>query len=86
MTGEAIDKLDRYDKIQCDENKIEHIQGKTQSPPSNQAIGMIKTKFPHKKAQLSLYINVFYHYVSFFNMVSKEVASHFYVFCSPVEN
>jgi hypothetical protein len=29
ITGEAIDRLDRYDEMQCDENKIEYIQGKT---------------------------------------------------------
>jgi hypothetical protein len=32
ITGEAIDDLDRYDKMQHDENKIEYIQGKTQTP------------------------------------------------------
>jgi hypothetical protein len=32
ITGEAIDRLDRYDEMQCDENKIEYIQGKTQAP------------------------------------------------------
>jgi hypothetical protein len=33
ITGEAIDGLDRYDEMQCDENKIEYIQVKTQAPP-----------------------------------------------------
>jgi hypothetical protein len=33
ITGEAIDRLDRYDEVQCDENKIEYTQGKTQDPP-----------------------------------------------------
>jgi hypothetical protein len=32
ITGEAIDRLDRYDEMQCDENKIEYIQGETQAP------------------------------------------------------
>jgi hypothetical protein len=78
--------------------RIEYIQGKTQTPPSNQAIGMANTKFPLQRSktsrikgfgenisQLPLYINVFHHYVSFLNMVSQEVISHFYVFCSPWE-
>jgi hypothetical protein len=37
-------------------------------------------------SQLSLCINVLYHYVSFLNMISQEVVYHFYVFASPVEN
>jgi hypothetical protein len=28
ITGEAIDKLGRYDEMQCDKNKIEYIQDK----------------------------------------------------------
>jgi hypothetical protein len=28
ITGEAIDKLDRREEMQCDENKIENIQDK----------------------------------------------------------
>jgi hypothetical protein len=36
--------------------------------------------------QLSLCINVLNQYISFLNMVSQEVISHFYVFGSPVEN
>jgi hypothetical protein len=37
IIGEAIDRLSRYDKMQCNKNKIEYIQGKTQVPlkPSN---------------------------------------------------
>jgi hypothetical protein len=99
ITGEAIDKLDRYEEMQCDDNKIEYIQDKVQAPPSNQAIGMANTKFllqsrktSHIKgfgeniSQLPLCVNVFHHYVSLFNIVSQEVVSHFYVFCSPLEN
>jgi hypothetical protein len=33
IIGEAIDRLSRYDKMQCNKNKIEYIQGKTQAPP-----------------------------------------------------
>jgi hypothetical protein len=75
-------------------NKIKYIQGKTQAPPSNQAIGMANTKilkmsrikgFVENVRQLPLCISVFYHYISFLNMVSQEVVSHFYVFCSPME-
>jgi hypothetical protein len=33
ITGEAIDKLGRYDEMQCDKDKIEYIQDKTQAPP-----------------------------------------------------
>jgi hypothetical protein len=32
ITGEAIDRLDRYDEVQCDKNKIEYLQSKTQDP------------------------------------------------------
>jgi hypothetical protein len=28
ITGEAIDKICSYDKMQCDKNKIEYIQDK----------------------------------------------------------
>jgi hypothetical protein len=72
------------------------------SSPSNQAIGMENTKSPPLPPQrskmsrikgfgenvshLPLFINVFHYYVSFLNMVSQEVVSHFYVFRSPVEN
>jgi hypothetical protein len=33
ITGEAKDRLSRYDEMQCDKNKIKYIQGKTQAPP-----------------------------------------------------
>jgi hypothetical protein len=33
ITGEAIDNLDIYDEMQCNEKKIECIQDKTQTPP-----------------------------------------------------
>jgi hypothetical protein len=33
IIGEAIDRLGRYDEMQCDENKIEYIQDKAQAPP-----------------------------------------------------
>jgi hypothetical protein len=66
---------------------------------ANQAIGMANTKIPSQRSktsrikgfgknisELSLYVNIFHHYVSLFNMVSQEVVSHFYVFYSPMEN
>jgi hypothetical protein len=33
ITGEAKDRLSRYDEMQCNKNKIKYIQGKTQAPP-----------------------------------------------------
>jgi hypothetical protein len=80
-------------------NKIKYIQGKTQSPPSNQAIGMANTKIPlhgsktsrikgfdENVSQLPVCINALHHYVFLLNMVSQEVVSHFYVFGTLVEN
>jgi hypothetical protein len=77
---------------------IEYIQGKTQAP-LKPSIGLTNTKFPPQRSkmsrikgfgenvsQLPLCTNVLHHYVSFLNMVSQEVVSHFYVFGSPVEN
>jgi hypothetical protein len=88
--------------IKCngDEDKIEYIQDKTEAP-SNHATEMANTKFfpplqgskstsikgfDENISQLSLCVNVFHHYITLFNMVSQEVVSHFYVFCSPMEN
>jgi hypothetical protein len=31
--------------MQCDEDKIEYIQGKIQAPPSNHVIWIVNTKF-----------------------------------------
>jgi hypothetical protein len=42
--------------------------------------------FGENVSQLPLCINVLHHYVSFLNMVSQEVVSHFYVFGSPMKN
>jgi hypothetical protein len=66
---------------------------------SNLAIGMTNTKIPLQGSKMSrikgfgenvshlpLCINVLHHYVSFLNMVSQEVVSHFYVLGSPIEN
>jgi hypothetical protein len=33
IIGEAINRLGGYDEMQCNENKIEYIQGKAQAPP-----------------------------------------------------
>jgi hypothetical protein len=84
-------------EMQSDEDKV-YTRSRT-SFPSNQAKGMANTKFPQqsskvrsvkgfgeKVSQLSLYVIVFYHYVSLLNIVSQEVVSHFYVFHSPMEN
>jgi hypothetical protein len=40
-------------EMQCDEDKIEYIQGKIQAPPSNHAIGMENSKSnpPPKEAK-----------------------------------
>jgi hypothetical protein len=37
ITGEAVDRLDRNDEVQCDKNKIEYIQDKTQPPPQTKS-------------------------------------------------
>jgi hypothetical protein len=99
IIGEAIDRLDRYDEMQQNSQRVQDIVYTRQntSSPSNQAIGMANTKIPPQRSktscikgfgesvsQLPLCINVFHHYV--FNMVSQEVVSYFYVFCSPIEN
>jgi hypothetical protein len=42
--------------------------------------------FGENISQLHLCVNVFHHYISLLNTVSQEAVSHFYVFCSPVEN
>jgi hypothetical protein len=42
--------------------------------------------FGENISHLPICINVLYHYVTFLNIVSQEVVSHFYVFGSPVEN
>jgi hypothetical protein len=57
----------------------------TKIPPQRSKMSHIEG-FGENVSQLPLCINVFYYYVSFLNMVSQEVVSHFYVFCSPVEN
>jgi hypothetical protein len=43
-------------------------------------------RFGENVSQLSLYVNVFHHYISLLNMFSQEVVSHFDVFRSPMEN
>jgi hypothetical protein len=40
-------------EMQCDKNKIEYIQGKTQDPPSNHAMGIANTKPPPTPRQRS---------------------------------
>jgi hypothetical protein len=67
--------------------------------PSNQAIGMANTKLPLQRSktrriewfgknvsQLPLCINELHLYISFLNMISQKVESHFDVFGSPMEN
>jgi hypothetical protein len=85
--------------MKCDEHKIKYIQDKTQTLPSNHAIGMANTKFSPQRSkmsrikvfgedisQLPLCVNVFHLYISLFYMVSQKVVSHFYVFYSPIKN
>jgi hypothetical protein len=36
ITSEAIDRLGRYDEMQCNEKKIEYIQDKIQAPPQTE--------------------------------------------------
>jgi hypothetical protein len=61
------------------------MDGKHQVPPSPRGQG---SKTSHMKGfgKDILYLNVFYFYISLFNMVSQEVATHFYVFHSLMEN
>jgi hypothetical protein len=81
------------------QEKSKEIQSKSQPPPTNQAIGMANTKHPPQRSkmrriegfgenigQLPLCINKHHLYLSFLNMVSQKVVSHFDVFGSPVEN
>jgi hypothetical protein len=57
----------------------------TKTPLQRSKMSCIKG-FGENDSYLLLYINVFHHYISFLNMVSQEVVTHFYVFCSPVKN
>jgi hypothetical protein len=71
---------------------------KITTSPSNQVIGMVNTKPPHKEAKpeelrglvkmlascLSMSINIIS--LSLLNMVTQKVVSHSYVFGSPMEN
>jgi hypothetical protein len=74
--------------MQCNEEKMKYIQGKTQAPPSNHAIGMANTKFPLQRSkmsrvegfgedisQLPLCANVFHLYISLLYTASQEVVS-----------
>jgi hypothetical protein len=85
--------------MQCNEDKIEYIQGENTRSPSNQAKGMKNTRPPRQRSktsrikgfgedisQLPLCVNVFHLYISLFYMVYQEVVSHFYVFHSPIKN
>jgi hypothetical protein len=88
-------------EMQCNEKKIREIQDKAQlplkpshreskhqvppPPPQRSKSRSIKA-FCENVSQLSLCVNVFHHYVSFLNMVSQKVVSHFDVFCSPMED
>jgi hypothetical protein len=79
--------------------RIQTIQDKIQAPPQTKPYGWQTPSSPSQSSnarsikgfgenisQLSLCVNVFHHYISFLNMVSQEVVSHFYVFCSPMKN
>jgi hypothetical protein len=84
--------------MQCDENKIEYIQGKTQVSPQTKPWGWQTPSSHHKAAKWEassgllkmlancLSVSIFHHYVSHLNTVSQEVVSYFYVFHSIVEN
>jgi hypothetical protein len=85
--------------MECNEDKIEYIQDKTQARPSNHAIGMSNIKFPTAKkqnvshqgvgeviSQLPICVNVFHLYISLLYMVSQELVSHFKVFHTFVED
>jgi hypothetical protein len=49
ITGEAIDRLDRYDEMQCDDKQDKVYKRQNTSSSSNQAIGMTNTKIPPRK-------------------------------------
>jgi hypothetical protein len=42
--------------------------------------------FGENISQLRFYVNVFHLYISLLYMVSQEVVSHFYMFCSPMKD
>jgi hypothetical protein len=81
MTSEAIGKLDR---TQSPPQTKPH-GWQTPSPPQRSKPSRIKG-FGENISQLHLFVNVFHHYISLFNMVSQEVMFHFYVFRSPMKN
>jgi hypothetical protein len=85
-------------EMQCDEDKIEYIYGKTQAP-SNHTIGMANTKFLLQRSKTShikgfgenisqppLCLNIPHLYISLLYMVSQKVVSHFYVLRCPMKN
>jgi hypothetical protein len=55
-------------------------------PPTQRSKMRRIERFGENIIQLPLCIDEFHHNISFLNMVSQEVVSHFDVFDSPVEN
>ena len=91
--------LGEYEENTREKQKIYKYTRQNTSSPSNQAIEVANTKLPPQRSktrriegfgenvsQLPLCVNELYLYLSFLNMVSHEVVSHFYVFGSPVEH
>jgi hypothetical protein len=87
-------------EMQCDEDKIEYIQDKTQAlpqtmsegqqtssppPPQRSKMSCIKG-FGENISQLPLYVNVSHLDISLFHMISQEVVSHIEVFHSFMED
>jgi hypothetical protein len=79
-------------KMQAKSKEI-HIYKANHKLPSNQAIGLANTKLPPPQRSKTRKIEGFGENVSqlplcvsFLNMVSQEVVSHFNVFGSPMEN
>jgi hypothetical protein len=57
----------------------------TKFPPQISKMSHIKG-FGENISQLPLCVNLFYLYISLLYMISQEVVSHFYVFCSLMKN
>jgi hypothetical protein len=66
--------------------KPRHRNGKHQAPPPQRSKRRRIKRFGENISQLPLCGNKLHLYLSFLNMVSQKVVSHFDVFVSPVEN
>jgi hypothetical protein len=58
----------------------------TKSPPPQKSKASCIKGFGESIRQLPLCVNVFHRYISLLYMISQEVVSNFYVFCSPMKD